>query len=186
MFANALLDGFPIAMTAYAGVALLYLVLWKGLPKTGLTPEDASTGKFWIAVAILLLTIGLVKEFHLGEELVNDLRQMAKESGWYGERRAYQTWLIIGVFVGGFVGAGLATYWFADKLGGNIALFIAITYLLIFKAIDACSLHQVDAILGIRFGGLSVRNVIEFTLLVAIALIGISHSMIIRKRLISQ
>lgn len=55
---------------------------------------------FWWVLGTLLLVLGVNKQLDLQSLAIDVLRELAREQGWYPERRTYQRW-----FVGALAGA---------------------------------------------------------------------------------
>jgi len=152
--------------------------------------ESPSPGRrrhalFWIALSALMLGLGLNKQLDLQTWLWLAGKHIAREQGWYEQRRAVQA-----IFVGGIGLSGLALlslfYWLVrDDLRRHLAALLGITSLLSFVSVAAASLHHIDVVLGWRYAQLSIGRTLEAggVLLVCASAL---HAAIVSKRRVKK
>ncbi len=143
-----------IIVAAYAGAFVLALT---ATVRTSGTRE----GWFWALTAAGLLLLGLNKQLDLQTLLTATLRQLARQDGWYEQRRMVQL-----VFIAGLAGALLAALVFLRWLtrfsrpGVKLALS-GLCLLAAFVMLRAASFHHVDILLGGTLGGLKLHALLE-------------------------
>lgn len=137
--------------------------------------ETRGTSLIWAALAgfLVILAFGALTDF--GAELVNDVRKAARSEGWYAVRRPLQAQVILAAAV--FV--TVAYIWSLVRLGKRIRQYglvmTAIAWLVGFNTVRGISLHQIDAVMGLRVGPVSVGflgNAVGIGLTVAALLLG--------------
>ncbi|WP_309610239.1 hypothetical protein [Sphingomonas sp.] len=126
--------------------------------------------RFWSAVALLLVALGINKQLDLQSLLTTVARNLAHAQHWYDQRRTYQT-----LFIALLVGLCLITVLFlwrrTRRSSGPVrAALVGIVVLLGFIAVRAASFDHVDALLMDRIGGWRLNWLLE---LGGIALIGL-------------
>ena len=130
-------------------------------------PEaNRSSMRFWLALAAMMLALGLNKQLDLQTLLTQMGREIARSGGWYGERRVIQAAFAFNCAVLGavFAGIGLRMIW-GQKLAAYLA-YLGVVFLVTFVVIRAASFHHIDTILyrlpafgnrvnfGLEFGGI--------------------------------
>jgi hypothetical protein len=103
---------------------------------------------FWLVLTLVMLTMGVSRMVDLGPLLTDHGRDIARDYGWYEDRRTLQRTAVEAVIIGGVVGALVAAAWLAFAAAPEHPLAaMAIVYLATFVAVRAISLHQVDQLL---------------------------------------
>jgi hypothetical protein len=150
------------------GAAVLYLLAayfcWR--VARGLRPSGAdgrSEAQVWIAIAILFLVLGICRELDIQSVVTNYWRAIARQQGWYANRRVIQpeiisvigfAFLITSVFV-------LVVVWSQPQIT-RLAVAGAL-WLLTYIAIRAVSFHPVDVLANTRVLGFRWSWILEFT-----------------------
>jgi hypothetical protein len=148
----------------YYGTALLAGLVYTAQRRT------RRAGRFYLAVALLLLGLGLARQTGLLRWLTELGRTLAWQEGWYGARWPVQRQLVQGGIYGG-IGLFLLLTWLNRRtLQEHGALLAGLIGLLSFVAIRAISLHQVDAWLSRRRMGVPINMLLEGGTLLWIAL----------------
>ncbi len=149
----------------YYGTALL-----AGLVYTMQRRRAKTDGRFYLAVALLLLGLGLARQTGLLRWFTEAGRTLAWQEGWYGTRWLVQRQLVQGGIYGG-IGLFLLLAWLHRRtLQQHGSLLAGLIGLLSFVAIRAISLHQVDAWLSRRRMGIPINTLLEGGTLLWIAL----------------
>lgn len=125
--------------------------------------------RFWLALALLLLGLGINKQLDLQSLVTQIGRDVTRAWGLYSERRELQVGFILAVVLvcagtlGWFFWAARATFerrWLA---------VLGTMFILGFVVIRAASFHHVDAFIGSRLGGVKWNWILE---LGGIAIVG--------------
>jgi hypothetical protein len=106
---------------------------------------------FWIAVALLLVLLGINKQLDLQSLLTQVMRDRAKTHGWYEQRRAFQALFIFAIAaIGAALFAALPYVMRHQPRERNIAL-AGLVFLYCFILVRASSFHHVDWALSRTF-----------------------------------
>ena len=126
--------------------------------------------RFWSAVALLLVALGLNKQLDLQSLLTTVGRNLAHAQHWYDQRRTYQA-LFIALFIALCLITILILWRRTRRASGPVrAALVGVVVLLGFIAIRAASFDHVDALLLDRIGGWRLNWLLE---LGGIALVGL-------------
>jgi hypothetical protein len=143
-----------LALAGYLVAAGLCLWRWRGVP-------PGRERWFWLLAGLAMLALGLNKELDLQTQLTALGRQMARDGGWYAERRAVQrAFIMAGGGLTLLLLAGLA--WMVRGLGTAVLVTLAGLGLLgLFVVLRAASFHHVDTMLRVPLFGLRRHAVLE-------------------------
>ena len=135
------------------------LCLWDA----ALESSAGSRGKalFWRVLAVLLFCLGVNKQFDLLTWFWVTARQLAREQGWYTQRREVQEW-IMGLAGAGAVVLGSMCCWRVRSAPrGYLFAILGVAFLLCFVLVRALSFHSIDKVLGFHIAGFSVNRGLE-------------------------
>ena len=122
-------------------------------PPAGLREDPHGAGRtavlwFWVAVGISMVVLGINKQLDLQTFFTESLRSMAKQQGWYENRRVFQVGFIVSLALGGAATLALVVYAlrrvFRYIVGGAVGLSLITSFVLV----RAASFHHVDQLLG--------------------------------------
>lgn len=144
-----------ITVAAYAAAAWL---AWRNVGAARRTSVPAS---FWIALAALMLALGLNKQLDLQSWFGQTGRDLALAQGWYAQRRLVQA-VFIALLCAGAVAVviGARRHW-AVLWHEYRAAFVGVAVLLTFIVIRAASFHHIDLILRSDLGATPLHRVLE-------------------------
>ncbi len=131
-------------------------------------PRSRPSG-FWLALAFLLLALGINKQLDLQSLATQIGRDLIRAWGLYSERRELQVGFILAVVLacagtlGWFLWAARAT------LERRWLAVLGTMFILGFVVVRAASFHHVDAFIGSRLGGAKWNWILE---LGGIAIVG--------------
>jgi hypothetical protein len=114
----------------------------------------------WALTAASTLVLGLNKLLNTEGWILDSLRAQARAAGWYGHRRGYQAIVIALVAMAGLSVTMLVVRRIRGVTREGQLAVLTLGLLLVFVAIRAISLHQVDRLLN--EGEIHLRSVIEF------------------------
>jgi hypothetical protein len=165
---------------AYCGAASLsVLCAWRARSR----PSDLAMGccrerTFWMGVTAAMVLLGLTRRLDIVSEVAATCRTLARNEGWYPERRAYQIFFVLMVGLSAGVFLGHAAYRLR-RVQRHIflALFILV-FLATLTLVRAASFHQVDQVLYYPFWGIRFYWALELsgiTLLAVSALCRLSR-----------
>lgn len=170
-----LMGWFTVA--AYLAAAYLAYRAWdaskEGAEKLReVAPREAENQRlltfFWMAVAGLLLALGINKQLDLQSFFTEVMRDLSKSQGWYENRRTFQKLFIL-VMGAGAAGGTLAIAYFMRRILLRVwRAVLGVGFLLAFVVVRAASFHHVDRLLG--SGAIRVNWVLELTGIGIIAL----------------
>jgi hypothetical protein len=125
---------------------------------TKLVPYESHV---WWSFVVILVALGINKQLDLQTALTEIDRILAREEGWYGERRIVQAAFLGSVAAISIVGIANVV-WLTRKL--PIATRVAVVGgvgVVTFVVVRAASFHHVDVLIGHRLFGLKVNWVLE-------------------------
>ncbi len=136
--------------------------------------ETRGSSLVWAAFAGLLVLLAFLALTNIGNEIVDGLRQAARSEGWYTARRPLQAQVVAAATV-----IVVTVYlWSLKRLGSRVRRYglvmTAFAWLAGFTAVRTVSLHHIDAVLGMRFGPLSLGMVLQ-ALGVGLAVLAIAN-----------
>lgn len=116
---------------------------------------------FWVLAALIMLALGINKQLDLQTALTAWGRQLARDGGWFEQRRAVQSMFVkTVVVVAGVAGVGLA--WLVRGMRARVWVVLAGLMLLgLFVVIRAASFHHIDRIMGLPVLGWKLHVVLE-------------------------
>ncbi len=115
----------------------------------------------WLILAVGTFLLGINKQLDLQTFLTQVGKDMAKEGGWYRDRRVVQVWFIRGILVAG-TAALLAGGWaMREHLRHFLLPGIGAVFIVSFVMIRASSFHHVDGFLSSAPGGLRMNWLLE-------------------------
>jgi hypothetical protein len=123
--------------------------------------EEKGAEKFWHAIGLLMVLLGINKQLAL-QMLLNEMgRQVARAQGWYDQRRIVQ-FLFVAVFAMAFT----ATFiWFANKYRDSFRRYrlalCGLFFLLSFVIIRAATFHHIDEIIQYDIHGFTMNWMLE-------------------------
>lgn len=116
---------------------------------------------FWLCFTLIIIFLGFNKQLDLQSNFTEIMRNMAKEHGWYEQRRPLQ-FLFVAVMAMSLpilillVRTSLANSWRRYKI-----MWLGILLLLVFIVIRAASFHHVDLIFYKAIGSLRFYQALE-------------------------
>ena len=116
---------------------------------------------FWLLAGLMMLALGINKQLDLQTALTAWGRQLARDGGWYGQRRAFQQAFVTGAAIFALV-AGLAAAWVVRGLGRRVLVVLSGLCLLgLFVVVRAASFNHVDVLLRQPVLGLRLHTLLE-------------------------
>src|SRR5688572_25997774 len=116
---------------------------------------------FWMLFTGFMLALGINKQLDLQSLFTALLKQFAKSTGWYEDRRIFQGIFIGMIALGGLAFAILAWIWTSRALPQHRLALIGGIFLISFIVIRASSFHHFDEILGKSISFLRMNHVLE-------------------------
>ena len=113
---------------------------------------DGRDARFWYAAAILLALLGVNKELDLQSLLTESARALARETGWYEQRRQFQALFLVALAIGGLAAAALLAGWLRRSPRAVKVAAAGIVILLTFVFMRAASFHHLDDWVTVKIG----------------------------------
>jgi hypothetical protein len=148
------LGWFTVAAYVLAGV-----LCWTAASRV--RTADRRAYWFWVVFAVFMCALGINKQLDLQSLFTAVLKQFAKATGWYEDRRIFQAIFII---VMAFFGAAflvLAWVWTSRVVPRHRLALVGAIFLVCFIVIRASSFHHVDEFLGRSVSFLRMNHVLE-------------------------
>jgi hypothetical protein len=125
--------------------------------------------KFWWIAALVLLALGFNKQLDLQTDLTAIGRGMARQEGWYGDRRMVQ---LLMMAIGGCIARAVGAWLLRLTKCAHASVRLGLAGLLalgVFVTLRAASFHHVDVALGTRVGGTKLHILLELGGIVVVA-----------------
>jgi hypothetical protein len=126
--------------------------------------KHSQLGKLYLTVTLVLCVLAFMHLMNLGGDVADNVRTVAKQGGWYGDRRPMQAKLILFVTGISVIGLGGLLIKFKQVIKPVLPIVLALCGCLTFTLIKTISLHQVDAILAMHVGPARLGAWIHFLL----------------------
>jgi hypothetical protein len=110
---------------------------------------------------LLMAFLCLNKQLDLQSLLTDVGRVLAKQEGWYGQRRAVQRWFVVSVAAAGATTLAFLVWRARTIFRERIVLAAGLALLLTFVIIRAASFHHVDVLIQSRIIGLRINWILE-------------------------
>jgi hypothetical protein len=122
----------------------------------------------WTSIAVIILMILISSVFDISKTLMDNIRIMADNQGWYNNRYSFQVIFIAGVFaiillaavVNETSSSGILTY------NGHVIRWLIALFA--FNLINSISFHFIDQFMNIRFLGLRTERWLETSIMIFI------------------
>ena len=124
--------------------------------------------RFWLAIAALLLLLGVNKQLDFQTLLIQWLRDLALAQGWYEKRRVYQVAFILAIFAAIVSGCALLLFSLRRVVRHVWLGIVGIGLLAGFVLIRAASFHHVD--LWLKQGAVPLNGALELFCIAVLAL----------------
>jgi len=126
--------------------------------------KSSQIGKLYLTVTLVLCLLAFMHLMNLGGDVADNVRIVAKQGGWYGDRRPMQAKLILFVTAISVAGVCGLLIKFKQVIRPVLPIVLTLCGCLTFTLIKTISLHQVDAILAIHVGPARLGAWIHFLL----------------------
>lgn len=148
----------------HAVIALLYLACaFLCYLHTYLLREDLQSPRLWLTATVLLCVLAASTVLQPEVWLTHTLRALAQAGGWYEARRPWQYGVTLGLVLLALVGIRWLGAGLAHQGAHSVQLSLGLALLLLLMSLRAVSAHGTDALLGLRFAGVSLGRVCELT-----------------------
>lgn len=137
------------------------LAAWREPMADGTRRPRSRPSRFWMALAVLLLALGINKQLDLQSLITQIGRDVIRAWGLYSSRRELQIGFILVV---GLVCAGTLGWFFwaaRTTMGRRWLAVLGMLFILGFVVIRAASFHSVDVFIGSRLGGAKWNWILE-------------------------
>jgi hypothetical protein len=151
-----------VTVAAYLLAALgCWLAAWREAMPDGTRRPRSRPSRFWLALAGLMLALGINKQLDLQSLATQIGRDLIQMWGLYSERRELQAGFILVVALV-CIGALAAFLWAArHTLKSRWPAIAGMLFIMGFVVIRAASFHNVDAFLAARLGGVKWNWILE-------------------------
>ena len=132
--------------------------------------KRSQLGKVYLTITLVLCVLAFMHLMNLGGDVADNVRMVAKQGGWYGDRRPMQAKLVL--FVTGISTIGLVGLLikFKKVIKPVLPIVLALSACLTFTLIKTISLHQIDGLLALHVGPARLGAWIHFILYVSVVL----------------
>jgi len=152
-----------LTVAAYGAAAVLCFVAALRHAGGAVSAEGRREHRMWLGIALLMFFLCINKQLDL-QSLFTDIgRVLAKQQGWYDQRRTVQLWFVLAVAAAGILTLAVIVWKIRFILKERIILLAGLIFLLTFIVIRAGSFHHFDAIIRSRILGLRVNWILELT-----------------------
>lgn len=116
---------------------------------------------FWLAVAVLLVLLGINKQLDLQSLFTQVLRDRAKAHGWYEQRREFQALFIFAIAAIGAAFFAALPYVMRHQPRARNVTLAGLVFLYCFILVRASSFHHVDWALSQTFFSIRLNWILE-------------------------
>lgn len=148
-----------VTVAVYAVAALLCFAIVAGRRFGPRDPRREAA--FWLIAGIILTALALNKQFDLQTVLTATGRCVARDEGWYKQRRFVQYQFIMVSAAAAVTVLLLAALWLRRTLGRTGLPLLGLIFVAGFVVIRAVSLHHVDRLLGYTVATERLRYLLE-------------------------
>jgi hypothetical protein len=150
-----------LTVAGYFTAALLCWMAGRGDQRAHLQSGYSSRPGFWFGLSLLLTLLGINKQLDLQTWFTHSLRAVARQQGWYEQRRLFQA-----LFIGALAILGIGgLVWLRRLVGKNLRqtlpALVGAVFLTCYVLIRGASFHHVDQMIGLRFGALRLNWAFE-------------------------
>jgi len=131
---------------------------------------DRAAYRFWVIFTGFMVVLGINKQLDLQSLFTAVLKQFAKSTGWYEDRRIFQGIFICVIAFFGLAFAALAWIWTSRTLPRHRLALLGGIFLVSFIVIRAASFHHIDQILGKELAFLRINHILELSGIACVAL----------------
>lgn len=158
-------------VAAYACGAVWAVLASKSGAKTGNRVQARQRSRLWLVVAVAMACLCLNKQLDLQTLLTDIGRGLAKDQGWYDQRRSFQKGFVLVVLGSAAAFGGWFMWRFHLFWRGHNLLLAGALFLLTFVVVRAISFHHIDEFLGREVIGVRMNWALELS---GIALINLA------------
>ena len=124
---------------------------------------------FWFALCGVMVCLGINKQLDLQSCFTQVGRDMAKNEGWYENRRIVQGIFVVTIGVMGMLTVA-GVYWYIHSAWQRYRIaFFGIIFLVTFVIIRAASFHHIDIFLRSGLAGLQFNHILELGGIILVA-----------------
>jgi hypothetical protein len=116
---------------------------------------------FWALMVLLLALLAVNKQLDLQSLFTAIGRCHAQLNGWYELRDRVQVWFVVGVGLSGLAGLGFLVWLLRGLVSKLWPALLGAGLVSLFVLIRAASFHHVDALIGLKVGGVRVNWLLE-------------------------
>ena len=140
--------------------------------------QPRSITRIWLGLGLLFIALGINKQLDLQSLFTQIGRSIARQEGWYGNRREVQSIFIATLALGGAL-AIVWLFWMTRNALRTYGLaLVGALFTVTFIIIRAASFHRIDEMLGWSYLGVEMNWVLELS---GIACVGAGAAMTIRR-----
>jgi hypothetical protein len=114
--------------------------------------KRSQLGKLYLTITLVLCILAFMHLMNLGGDVADNVRMVAKQGGWYGDRRPMQAKLILFVTSVSAIGLTALLIKFKQVVRPVLPVILALSACVIFTIIKTISLHQIDGVLAKHVG----------------------------------
>jgi hypothetical protein len=150
-----------LTVAAYFVTSLLCAICARRRAHNYSASDPTAHHRLWWIIAIVLLLLGISKQMDLQSLIIEVGRELAKQQGWYNQRRTFQVVFITVVCFSGYLSILIASRFVIDVWREHRLTITGAIFLVGFIVIRAASFHDMDRFLGIDLFGLKMNWVLE-------------------------
>jgi hypothetical protein len=132
--------------------------------------KRSQLGKVYLTITLVLCVLAFMHLMNLGGDVADNVRMVAKQGGWYGDRRPMQAKLVLFVSAISTIGLVGLLITFKKVIKPVLSIVLALAACLTFTLIKTISLHQIDGVLALHVGPARLGAWIHFVLYVSVVL----------------
>jgi hypothetical protein len=158
-----------VTVAAYFCAAVLCLFSARRAMGLRTARHDASP-LFWFGLAALFVALGINKQLDLQSWFTSVGREMARNGGWYEQRRTVQMIFIIALASTGVIAIAWLLWRIRRSWRSHGLAVLGTIFLIVFIIIRAGSFHHFDEMLGWSLVGVRMNWLLELSGIACVAL----------------
>jgi ribosomal protein S27AE len=148
--------------------AVYFLVVLRCMFNAKTSHRQGGNFGLWIALAGLMLLLGINKQLDLQTWLTQSLKDISIQHGWYAQRRGVQMAFIIALGLGMVIALVTLRFFLLNAWHHHKLIWLGLILLSTFILVRAASFHHIDLLISTTWMGVKLNVLLELGALTVI------------------